>query len=377
MFTSSNSNNDDSDLELLMNKDKLKDTSTSNSSMNIIKEDSNPFNLDSSNPVISNFEGASSSSTNNTSHTSNTSHTNHSDSSNGVTVEDVSPNDINVQSFNTSATRDSYQNVPSHSSSSASTPFMSSERSYEYERAEKAKLLNKFDKLRRMGINIPYDFNFSSDLSSMEHEYTKIVNQREMENSIKFQRKMLMACITGIEFLNNRFDPFDVKLNGWSESIHENINDYNEIFEELYEKYHSKTKMAPELKLLFMVGGSAFMFHLTNSMFKSQLPGLGDIMKQNPDLMRQFASAAMGSMGAGPDMASMFMGQNNSNTSGFSQSGAGQPNTAVPRTNGGSSGGGGGESRTFTPPTGIDDLLNSLEQSEKGGATDTITLDIN
>jgi len=377
MFTSSNSNNEDSDLELLMNKDKLKDTSTSNSSMNIIKEDSNPFNLDSSNPVISNFEGASSSSTNNTSNTSNTSHTNHSDSSNGVTVEDVSPNDINVQSFNTSATRDSYQNVPSHSSSSASTPFMSSERSYEYERAEKAKLLNKFDKLRRMGINIPYDFNFSSDLSSMEHEYTKIVNQREMENSIKFQRKMLMACITGIEFLNNRFDPFDVKLNGWSESIHENINDYNEIFEELYEKYHSKTKMAPELKLLFMVGGSAFMFHLTNSMFKSQLPGLGDIMKQNPDLMRQFASAAMGSMGAGPDMASMFMGQNNSNTSGFSQSGAGQPNTAVPRTNGGSSGGGGGESRTFTPPTGIDDLLNSLEQSEKGGATDTITLDIN
>ena len=370
MFTSSNPNNDDSDLELLMNKDKvkLKDTSTSNSSMNIIKEDSNPFNLDSSNPVISNFEGASSSSTNNTSHT------NHSDSSNGVTVEDVSPNDINVQSFNTSTTRDSYQNVPSHSSSTSDTPFMSSERSYEYERAEKAKLLNKFDKLRRMGINIPYDFNFSSDLSSMEHEYSKIVNQREMENSIKFQRKMLMACITGIEFLNNRFDPFDVKLNGWSESIHENINDYNEIFEELYEKYHSKTKMAPELKLLFMVGGSAFMFHLTNSMFKSQLPGLGDIMKQNPDLMRQFASAAMGSMGAAPDMASMFMGQNNSNTSGFSQSGSSQPSASGPRTN---SGGSGGESRTFTPPTGIDDLLNSLEQSENGGTAGNVTVDIN
>jgi len=211
----------------------------------------------------------------------------------------------------------------------------------------------------------------------MEHEYNKIKSQREMENSIKFQRKMLMACITGIEFLNNRFDPFDVKLNGWSESIHENINDYNEIFEELHEKYHTKTKMAPELKLLFMVGGSAFMFHLTNSMFKSQLPGLGDIMKQNPDLMRQFASAAMGSMGAGPEMASMFMGQqpnsSSSSSGGFSQS----DTSASSRRTGTNGRSVNNENRTFTPPTGIDELLNSLESNNNNSGTDNVTLDIN
>ena len=42
----------------------------------------------------------------------------------------------------------------------------------------------------------------------------------------KFQGKMLMACITGIEFLNGKFDPFNVKLDGWSESMNEGINDY-------------------------------------------------------------------------------------------------------------------------------------------------------
>ena len=55
--------------------------------------------------------------------------------------------------------------------------------------------------------------------------------------------------------------------------------------------------MAPELKLLLMVGGSGFMFHLTNTMFKSSLPGMGDIMRQNPDLAKQFAGAAASSMG--------------------------------------------------------------------------------
>ena len=48
---------------------------------------------------------------------------------------------------------------------------------------------------------------------------------------------MLVACVTGIEFLNNKFDPFDVKSGGWSESVHENVNDYDDVFEELHEKY--------------------------------------------------------------------------------------------------------------------------------------------
>ena len=102
---------------------------------------------------------------------------------------------------------------------------------------------------------------------------------------------MLIAFVTAIEFLNTKFDPFDVKLDGWSENVHEGINEYDDIFGELHEKYKSKAKMAPELRLLLSLGGSAFMFHLTNTMFKSSLPGMEDVMRQNPDLMKQFASA--------------------------------------------------------------------------------------
>ena len=119
---------------------------------------------------------------------------------------------------------------------------------------------------------------------------------------------MLVALVTAVEFLNTKFDPLDVKLEGWSESIHENINDYDDVFEELHEKYKSKAQMAPELKLLFMLGGSGFMFHLTNTMFKSSLPGMGDIMKQNPDLMKQFAQATASSMGNSQPGFSNFMG---------------------------------------------------------------------
>ena len=40
-----------------------------------------------------------------------------------------------------------------------------------------------------------------------------------------------------------------------------------------------------------MLGGSAMMFHLTNSMFKSVMPNMNDVIKQNPGLVQNMMSA--------------------------------------------------------------------------------------
>lgn len=161
---------------------------------------------------------------------------------------------------------------------------------------EKFKYIKKLEDLEKKGIRLTKKYDMESSLSEMKGEYETHVEERERRNSVKFQGKMLMACITGLEFLNNKFDPFDLKLDGWSEQVNENIDDYDEIFGELHEKYKSKAKMAPELKLLFQLGGSAIMLHMTNTMFKSAMPGMDDIMRQNPELMQQFTQAAVSSM---------------------------------------------------------------------------------
>ena len=173
---------------------------------------------------------------------------------------------------------------------------------------EKFKYLHMLEELESKGINLSKKYTMESSILEMKGEYETHVAEREKKNSVKFQGKMLMACITGMEFLNNKFDPFDVKLDGWSEQINENINDYDDIFSELHEKYKSKATMAPELKLLFQLGGSALMVHMTNTMFKSALPGMDDIMRQNPDLMQQFTQAAVNTMGNDSAPFGNFMG---------------------------------------------------------------------
>ena len=162
---------------------------------------------------------------------------------------------------------------------------------------EKFKFLRRLEELERKGATLTKKYSMESPLSELQGEYEMIISEKEKSNSVKFQGRMLMAAITGLEFLNSKFDPFDLKMDGWAEQINENVGDYDEIFGELHEKYKSKAKMAPELKLLFQLGGSAIMVHMTNTMFKASLPGMDEIMKQNPELMQQFTQAAVGSMG--------------------------------------------------------------------------------
>ena len=182
--------------------------------------------------------------------------------------------------------------VSTSSSKKFNTKKMTQEEILKYKR----ELLYQFDRLENKGVRIPRKFNMSSDIDEMKHELERLKNDRDIDISVKFQRRMMMAIITGTEFVNSRFNPFDFKLDGWSENVNDSIDDYNDIFEQLHEKYKGKSKMPPELKLLFMLGGSAFMFHLSNTLLKSSMPGMEQVMKQNPDLMKQFASATVNSM---------------------------------------------------------------------------------
>ena len=230
-----------------------------------------------------------------------------------ISVDNVPKTGKNEYDFNLSNNSSSNENVKTIHTSDIDDPLLNSmkekESSFNSEykpihsmnqqdiKNEKIDILYKFKKLESQGIRTTMNYNMNSNLEDMRNEYIKLKKQREIDNSVKFQRKVMMALITGLEFMNNKFDPFDIKLDGWSESVNENIYDYDEVFEELSEKYGGTAEVAPEIKLLMMLGGSAFMFHLTNTMFKSSIPGMDDIMRQNPELMQQFAKAAVGSIG--------------------------------------------------------------------------------
>jgi hypothetical protein len=205
---------------------------------------------------------------------------------------------------------------------------------------EKQDLLFKINRFKSSGMKSAHKLSLASDVEDIKYEYDRMKKERDIEKSIKFSRKALMACVSGVEFLNGKFDPFDVKLDGWSETVMENVDDYDEVFEELHDKYKGSGKMVPELRLMMMLGGSGFMFHLTNSLMKTAMPNVSDILKQNPDLARNIQSAAFSSM-------------NNKNDPVMNMIKGGMKMKQQKREN----------IREMAGPTGVDDILNRLHEN--------------
>jgi hypothetical protein len=154
---------------------------------------------------------------------------------------------------------------------------------------EKLDYLAKLYQLRENGHAIK-DLNIRNRTTDIKLEFHRVSRALELKSSIKFQQRIIMAIISTLEYLNKRFDPFDITLEGWSENVLENIDDFHNIFEKLHEKYRKRAQMAPEIELIFAIAGSAFMFNLTNSLFKNSLSSglnLSDLQSSvNLDLLR-------------------------------------------------------------------------------------------
>ncbi len=245
------------------------------------------------------------------------------------------------------------------------------QKSYEEIQREKQQLLFNLERLQKQGYPPSKKYTMASSYEDMQFEYDRLKKQRDVEKSIKFSRKILMAFVSGVEFLNNRFDPCDVKLDGWSENVMENVNDYDEVFEELHEKYGESIKMAPELRLIAMVGGSAFMYHLTNSLFKSASPKLSDILKQNPDIMKNISEAAVKNMSNTVDQQ---FGQDdvigNLMKSGMNMKMGQQRGPAGPSPFMGNR----GPQTKMSGPVGIDELLNELNDNGSVSSKESVTI---
>ena len=220
---------------------------------------------------------------------------------------------------------------------------------------QKKKLLYEFERLKKRGIPVTKNFTLASNLDEMQFEFDRLKKQREIENSIMFSRKMLMAFVTAVEFLNNRFDPFELKLDGWSEQVHEGLNEYDDIFEELHEKYKSTGKVSPEIKLLLTLGGSAFMFHLTNNIFKSSISKFENVAANNPDIINEMMNNKPSKQSSQPQAPQMDIGNilgMMSNMSGMMNNMQPPPMSNNPPSN-----------QSMDGPQGVDTLLESLSMN--------------
>ena len=162
---------------------------------------------------------------------------------------------------------------------------------------EKYELLRKFERLSKLGVPMRKRFTIDSPLEEMKMEMEFIKREKAMDSTIKQFSEWFVTGMSGLEWGSKNvglLKAFGLQLDGLSESAQMNVVDLEDDFEELYDLYGENLKMHPMVRIPLRVCMMVYMVHLTNQMTrKAPIPNIDEIMRQNPDIARSLAAAAM------------------------------------------------------------------------------------
>ena len=98
-------------------------------------------------------------------------------------------------------------------------------------------MLRKLSELKLRGYKLSREYDFNSSIEEMEYEYDMLKSFADKRNGIKLYKNLILNGCSVIEFFNDKYDPFSFKLSGWSEHMNVEVDNYDDVLEELYEKY--------------------------------------------------------------------------------------------------------------------------------------------
>ncbi len=164
-------------------------------------------------------------------------------------------------------------------------------------RIKKIELLRRLSEIKTKGYSLTKEYDFNSSIEEMEYEYDLLKSFADKRNGVKIYRSLVLNGISMIEMGNKAYDPFDFKLDGWSEHMSVEIDGWDDVLEELYEKYKSTGGgWPPELKLALLIIGSGAGYHFTKT-------NLGSL----PASVGASAGSVLGGMMSNKQKPSQFM----------------------------------------------------------------------
>jgi hypothetical protein len=161
-------------------------------------------------------------------------------------------------------------------------PKYQTEREIRFRKMELLCILKNIQKTRELSKN----YTMNSELQDMEDEVRFHTEQEQKVVSVGFAKDGLLKICQFMEIMNNSFDPFGLQLKGWHAQMNSNIENYDGVFGELYEKYKNYVgRVEPEYKLMYMVFGSAASFHYSKQFVEQY--GLEKLVEKNPELLQK------------------------------------------------------------------------------------------
>lgn len=163
----------------------------------------------------------------------------------------------------------------------------------------KRDLVHKIQQLQQRLYDVelsPKTFTTADSLTELQAEYDRLYRLKQQKSTREWYRKILFGVTKGIEWANHQWDPVGLKLDGWSTEVASNVDEFDEIFDELAEKYGGSIneKIAPEIRLVLLILYSGVSYSISQTLVQdhSNRPEFTEIINKDPVLRERFMRAA-------------------------------------------------------------------------------------
>lgn len=161
-------------------------------------------------------------------------------------------------------------------------------KSFEQIQREKADYLSQLNRYHKKNV-MCRKLGMEHSIEEISSELFRVKKEQSLDSGIEYCRQGLLFMMSTIEMANDNFK-LGGKISGLSNSVMANLENYDDVFAELWNKYYTDTGfMSPEIKLISMIGGAVLMCHLQNSMALSSnaAPYQQEMEGPDEDLLRQ------------------------------------------------------------------------------------------
>lgn len=165
----------------------------------------------------------------------------------------------------------------------------------------KRELIYKIQQLQNKLYDVelnPKNFTTADSLSELQSEFERLTVIKNQKSTREWYRKILFGVTKGLEWCNHKWDPVGLKLDGWSTEIASNEDEFDEIFDELTEKYGSsfglEKKIPPEIRLIGLILYSGITYSISQTLSSSynDRPEFSEIINKDPVLRERFLKTA-------------------------------------------------------------------------------------
>lgn len=122
------------------------------------------------------------------------------------------------------------------------------------EQKEKREIYYELFQFEKAGYAVNKKYSLDDDISELRFEYNRLMKEKDIDEKTKIAWTLFQTANGIIEYANNKLNPFNFSMKGWSDEIDQKRSEYEPHFRKIYKQISLRLQISPSLMVAMLFG---------------------------------------------------------------------------------------------------------------------------